>query len=84
MRPTYQRGAGQINDNAQGAEMDAHTPTVMDACKSFLTLQARAAIAGYALRTVADGYLLCRWDRARQLPDLLAVAAVLVQMGVRA
>ncbi len=52
--------------------------------KNFLTLQARAAMAGYALHELANGYLLCRWDRARQLPDLLAVAAVLLQMGVRA
>jgi len=82
MRPTYQRGAGQINDDAQGAEMGAHTPGVMDACKAFTAMQARAAMAGCALHAVAGGYLLCRWDRARQLPDLLAVAAVLLQMGV--
>jgi len=76
-------------DAAPGAETQENQQlncvTDLDcARKNFLTLQARAAMAGYALHELANGYLLCRWDRARQLPDLLAVAAVLLQMGVRA
>lgn len=51
--------------------------------KSFLTLQARAALAGYALHELADGYLFCERDRARPLPDLRAVASVLLQIGGR-
>ena len=84
MYPTNLPGVGQTKDEAQEAEMGVYPTGVMDACKAFTAMKARAAMAGYALHAVADGYLLCRWDRARQMPDLLAVAAVLLQMGVRA
>jgi len=69
-----------------GTQKNQHLDCVTDldrARKNFLTLRARAAMAGYALHELANGYLLCRWDRSRELPDLRAVATVLAQIGVR-
>jgi len=45
-------------------------------------LAALAARNGIALHELASGYLLCRWGRCRELPDLRAVALLLRQMGV--
>lgn len=49
----------------------------------FAMLAALAARSGVALHELAGGYLLCRWGRCRELPDLRAVALLLRQMGVR-
>jgi len=54
--------------------------------KRFATLRAHLALRGYSLhRTAADDGPLCfyvtRWDMARELRDLAAVARLLDQMG---
>lgn len=54
--------------------------------KTFATLRARAALAGFTLCTMTetDGlcfYLLSRWGMSRPLADLDAVAVFLRQVG---
>lgn len=51
--------------------------------KRFEDLRARLALAvGYALHELADGtFLVTRWDRARPLPDLRAVAEFVRLVG---
>lgn len=54
--------------------------------KTFASLRARAALAGFTLcaMTVTDGlclYLLSRWGLSRTLPDLAAVAVFLRLVG---
>lgn len=53
--------------------------------KAFVTLQARAALAGAELLQMADGsFLLCKWGLTRQLHGPEAAAEMLRQMeGVR-
>lgn len=55
--------------------------------KTFATLRARAALAGFTLGTMTetDGlgfYLLSRWGMSRTLPDLGSVAVFLRQLGI--
>lgn len=55
--------------------------------KTFATLRARAALAGFTMGTMTetDGlcfYLLSRWGMSRTLPDLGSVAAFLRQLGI--
>lgn len=57
--------------------------------KTFATLRARAAMAGFSLCTMTetDGlcfYLLSRWGMSRTLADLGAVAVFLRQAGAPA
>lgn len=42
---------------------------------NFLELQARAALAGWTITQIADGYIVSRWGMSRTLPDLPAVEA---------
>ena len=54
--------------------------------KTFATLRARAALAGFSLcaMTETDGlcfYLLSRWGMSRTLPDLAGVVLFLRQVG---
>lgn len=55
--------------------------------KNIATLVARYALAGWALYRVQDHdgerYLACRWTSVRELPDLHAAEAFLVQIGER-
>ena len=50
--------------------------------KAFSTLQARAALKGCALRTLAGGgYLMSQWSYSREVPDLRTVCSLLRRMG---
>jgi hypothetical protein len=50
--------------------------------KSFVTLQARYAMAGFALIEMSDGTLLAtRWNCCRPLPDLAAASRFLKLIG---
>ena len=52
--------------------------------KGFLTLQARAALAGIGLHELASGaFFVARWNLAREVPNLSAAADLLKRMGVR-
>lgn len=58
-------------------------PGVPDA-KLLATLQAKAALMGYAVHHLPDGaYLVCRWNLSRELPDTAALTRWLEQVGVR-
>ncbi len=57
--------------------------------KIFATLRARLALAGYVLARKDDrdgplAYIVMRWNMVRELPDLTAVDAFAVRVGVRA
>ena len=69
---------GQItNDTAIVGQADAES-------KAAANMTATAAMAGWTLRALSSGgWLMCRWGRARELPDLAAVGALLRQMGAR-
>jgi len=50
----------------------------------YLTLRAQAERAGFTLHTLSSGgFVLGRWGLARELPDLAAVAALLLRLGAR-
>lgn len=54
--------------------------------KTFASLRARAALAGFTLCTMTDTgglcfYLVSRWGMSRTLPDLAAVMLFLRQVG---
>ncbi|MBL8348933.1 MAG: hypothetical protein JNL87_01345 [Burkholderiaceae bacterium] len=48
----------------------------------FAKLSAIASRHRIVLHELAGGYLMSRWSRSRELPDLRAVALLLRQMGV--
>ena len=50
--------------------------------KPYLTLQARAALAGFELVRMGDGtFLVCRWGMFRPLADDAACEAFLNRVG---
>ncbi len=52
--------------------------------KRLATLKAKAALAGIAVHQLADGgYLCCRWNMTRDVPDLDALSRFLHTQGVR-
>ena len=52
--------------------------------KTFATLQARAAIAGFELVCMADGsFVIAKWTMTRAFPDTASVESFLVQVGAR-
>ena len=52
--------------------------------KSFVTLQARYSLAGFALLELADGTLLAaRWNCCKPLADLYAATRFLRQIGAK-
>lgn len=52
--------------------------------KRFATLKAKAALMGIAVHKLADGgFLACRWNLTKDLPDLDALSRWLHTMGVR-
>jgi hypothetical protein len=52
--------------------------------KRFATLKAQAALHGIAVHQLADGgYLVCRWNMTKDVPDLDALSRFLHTMGVR-
>ena len=62
-----------------GAAADAQiTPTTQ---KADATLQARAALAGFELVKLPDGYVISRWGESKHLADPAAVHAFLVRVG---
>jgi len=48
-----------------------------DAAKRFQTAAARAALGGFELTRVADGFVMSRWNLSKPLADLDAVEAFL-------
>lgn len=48
------------------------TPSAADSerDKAFAAAAARAALAGYTLHRIDGAYLICRWDRSRELNTL--------------
>lgn len=53
--------------------------------KDFATLRAELALRGFGLHQLEDaGYFVSKWNLSRQLPDLRAVRALLIQIGGRA
>lgn len=75
------RGPVGAGTAAQGTEDAAHCASHGDD-KEFATVAAEAALARCALHELADGtFLVTRWDRARPLPDLRAVAEFVRLVG---
>jgi len=78
--------AAGVAGQAQGQNTDS-TSIVGEADaerKERERMTATAALAGWTLHSLSSGgWLLCRWGRARELPDLAAVGALLRQMGAR-
>jgi len=75
-------GGPTPQDNTQNAWI----VTDLDAGrKAYVTLQARAALAGFQLHELAGGeLLLTRWGLAKSCPDLYSVGRFLDQVtGVR-
>jgi hypothetical protein len=62
-----------INDDA--------TERKTAADKATATLQARAALAGFELVKLPDGYVISRWGESKHLADPAAVHAFLVRVG---
>lgn len=52
--------------------------------KSFSSLQATLALAGYSLTRSGNAFLVSRWDRRRELADIDAVERFCRIVGVRA
>jgi hypothetical protein len=69
----------------QATQETADAPIVADLDvdrKSFLTLRARYAMAGFELLELADGSLLAtKWNLCRPLPDATAAHRFLRQIG---
>ena len=68
-----------------GAAADLVLDSLPDG-KAFATLQARAALAGWALPVFTEpggctSYCLSKWGRPQTLPDLAAVALHLQRVG---
>ncbi|MBF5004772.1 hypothetical protein [Diaphorobacter caeni] len=50
--------------------------------KTFATLAAKYALAGYAAHKLADGgYMISRWSMSRYFPDMAALASFLAIVG---
>ncbi len=50
--------------------------------KTFATIAALFALAGYAAHKLADGgYLVSRWSMSRYFPDVAALASFLAIVG---
>ena len=50
--------------------------------KAERTMQARAALAGYAMYRLSDGaYILTKWNLSKTCPDLRSVGALLDRLG---
>ena len=62
---------------------EARTSVDLDADrKIYITLQARAALAGFELVCMADGtFLMSRWGMFRPLADVAACEAFLARVG---
>lgn len=87
-RPAGDGAAGLVaaGDCAGACTADGAAPPDITHGKTFATLRARAALAGFSLCTMTetDGlcfYLLSRWGMSRTLADLGAVAVFLRQVG---
>lgn len=81
---TNDDGASARNaDPAKNTLQNSAICAAFDAArKEFATLRAEAARAGCTLHALADdGYLLCRWGMAKELPCLRSVGDVLRRIG---
>ena len=71
--------AGQVGklrtkDSADFSRADAER-------NQFIALQAQAALAGFTLHKLDSlGYLICRWELSKELPDLRAVGDLLCRI----
>ena len=78
---------GQDAANVKAHEYTTNTSIVAQPDaegKAVANMTATAAMAGWTLRALSSGgWLMCRWGRARELPDLAAVGALLRQLGAR-
>lgn len=84
-RTTNEKGLDATNDQAPENTTNTSIVSDLDAGrKSFLTLQAKAAVSGASLYELAGGsFLLCKYGLSRELDSLHAVGKLLQQMGVR-
>lgn len=68
----------------RGDEITTDPVTAADDGKRFATLKAKAALMGIAIHQLADGgFLACRWNLSKDLPDADALSRWLFTMGVR-
>jgi hypothetical protein len=85
--PLNERKPGEAPTNDRAFEI-ADAAIVVDATpidKSFTTIAAELALAGFALHRLTCGaYLIARWDRTEYAPDLCAVRAFLDRVKGRA
>lgn len=63
--------------------MDTATapPTEAETDKAFATVAAEGALAGLQVHALAHGYLVCRWNLAKALPDLGATRQFIRQVA---
>ncbi len=82
---TKEKAAGGLHTTAATSEVDTVivAPTTPDG-KRLATLRAKAALQGISVHQLADGgFLVCRWNMTKDVPDLDALARFLFTMGVR-
>jgi hypothetical protein len=78
--------ATQSREEIEHCDSDSHASRdQLD--KAIQTLQARAALRGFALHILSNGksgaeFLVCRWNLSRSLPSIQAVESFLTQAGV--
>lgn len=82
------RDGGIVAPSGLGHMIDDRTTTraEVERDKLIATLKARCALAGYAMFVIqatggGSAFLVQRWDRTRELPDVAAVEAFLAQAG---
>lgn len=85
---TAQKESAPVAQATQSREQNEHRNSATEACadKAFQTLRAEIALRGYSLsRTHGDDGPVCfhvsRWGMVRELRDLPAVRAFVVQVG---
>lgn len=85
LRLAGREGSGKITNNTRDCA-DALGPAQADPEKTFATLRARLALAGWSLlrTSIADGpavYIACRWNMPRELASLQDVAEFADRVG---
>ena len=84
--PEKTKGAAPDQENAPSVTNDANDSAVRAEDKAFFTVQAKLALAGHAFYRTRklDGtilFLAGRWGCFRELKNLEAAAAMLMQIG---
>ena len=76
------RAQGQANTNDMNCRGGAGDKQPDDA-KAKATLAAQLALRGFVMKELADGsFMVSRWNMACELPDLAAVGAFALLVGV--